>query len=299
MKVLVTGASGLVGAALVDFLHKSGHTVKKLIRSEWSKDLEGVAWDPDNGPYDPDELEGLDVVVNLAGESIAEGRWNEAKKDRIIKSRVLGTRHLVEAFKTLQIPPKVLINASAVGYYGSQGDTLLNENSPSGKGFLAEVCRQWEHVAEEAGKQGLRVVILRFGMILSPKGGALAKILTPFQLGMGGVLGDGNQYMSWIAIDDVIGIIYHAMTHSELSGPVNAVTPYPVTNKEFTKTLGSILHRPTLMHVPAFGLRFAYGEVADELLLASTRAEPRKLLEAEYHFLYPHLAEALHHVLGR
>ncbi len=250
MKVLVTGSSGLIGSALVNFLHTGGHTVRKLVRGEWSKDPEGIIWEPEHGVYDAEELEGLDGIVNLAGENVSIGRWNPAKKERISRSRIDGTHNLCTVLKTLKNPPKVLVNASAVGFYGNRGDEILDENSPAGQGFLAKVCQEWEKAAQEARTAETRVVLLRTGVVLSGRGGALQKMLFPFQLGLGGVIGDGKQYMSWISINDVIGIIYHALTHQEINGPINVVSPNPVTNQEFTKTLGKVLHRPTSISCP-------------------------------------------------
>jgi uncharacterized protein (TIGR01777 family) len=298
VKVLVTGSSGLVGTALVDFLRTGGHVVKRLVRGEWSNDPEGIAWDPESGVFEAEEIEGYDAIVNLAGENIA-GRWTEDKKSKILHSRVDGTKNLCKSLRELKNPPKVLISASAIGYYGNQGIELLSEDSSSGKGFLAEVCRQWESAAHEAEKAGIRVVILRLGIVLSGRGGVLAKMVPPFRLGLGGMIGDGSQYMSWIAIDDLVGIIYHALTHADLQGPVNAVSPNPVTNKEFVKTLGKVVRRPTLLPMPAFFAHLLMGEMADELLLSSERVEPRKLLESDYHFQYPQLEGALRHLLGR
>lgn len=299
MKVLVTGSSGLVGSALVDFIHTGGHQVRKLIRGEWTKDPEGIAWDPEHGAFDPEELEGLDAVVNLSGENISNHRWNIEVKKKIYDSRVEGTKDLCRTLKQLKRPPKVLINASATGYYGNRGDEILTEQSSPGSGFLADVCKDWEAAADEAKSAGIRVVKIRTGMVLSGLGGALTKMLLPFQLFLGGNLGDGNQYMSWITINDLIGIIYHAITHNDIEGPINTVSPNPVTNKEFTKTLGKIVKRPTIFTVPKFAGRLAFGEMADELLFSSQRVIPKKMQGTDYHFQYPDLEPALRHVLGK
>jgi hypothetical protein len=241
----------------------------------------------------------MDAIVHLAGENIAGGRWTAARKARIRDSRVIGTRTLCETLARLSQPPKVLVSASAIGYYGDRGAEPLWENSTFGTGFLADVCRAWEEATQPAVQKGIRVVLLRLGIVLSPAGGALAKMLLPFKLGLGGVLGRGNQYMSWIALDDVAGAMAHTLVTDTLQGPVNAVAPYPVTNREFTRTLGRILRRPTVFPLPAFAARLVFGEMADALLLASTRVEPKRLLATQYVFRYPELDGALRHLLGK
>jgi uncharacterized protein (TIGR01777 family) len=258
-----------------------------------------VPWDPAARSIATPGLEGLDAVVHLAGESIASGRWTAEKKARIRNSRVQGTQVLCEAFGQLARPPQVLVSASAIGYYGDRGTTVLREESRPGSDFLAEVCRAWEAATAPAVQRGIRVVLLRFGVVLSANGGALAKMLLPFKLGLGGVIGSGQQYMSWIALDDVIGAIQHALSTESLHGPANAVAPHPVTNREFTKTLGRVLRRPTLVPLPAFAARLAFGEMADALLLASQRVEPGRLLQSGYVFRYPELENALRHLLGQ
>jgi uncharacterized protein (TIGR01777 family) len=297
MKIAITGSTGLVGSALVPFLTTGGHQVTRIVRKS---STEGdVVWDPVTGQIDAGRLEGIDAVVHLAGENIAVRRWNAEQKARIRDSRVQGTKLLCETLAKLQRPPRVLISASAIGYYGDQGDRELTEESPSGSGFLPEVCREWEAATEAAKSAGIRIVQLRFGVILSPGGGALAKMLTPFRLGLGGRIGNGRQWMSWIALDDVIGCIHHALATDSLYGPVNAVAPRPVTNREFTRTLGKVLWRPTLFPMPGFMARLAFGEMANELLLASTRVLPRGLLDSGYRFLYGDLESALRHLLGK
>jgi len=297
MRILVTGASGLVGSALVPFLASRGDDVVRLVRAEPKPGTNEIRWDPDKGVDDVTALEGFDGVVHLAGENISEGRWTDEKKIRIRDSRVKGTRVLADLLAQLAEPPKVFVSASAIGFYGSRGDEVLNEQSASGDDFLAEVCREWELATRPAADKGVRVVNLRFGVILSREGGALEKMLTPFKLGVGGRVGDGWQYMSWITLDDVIGTIHHALTRDALHGPVNVVTPRAVTNREFTKTLGGVLSRPTLLPVPAFALRLAFGEMADALLLSSMRVEPLRLKESGYGFQYPELEGALRHLL--
>jgi uncharacterized protein len=297
MHILVTGASGLIGSALVSSLTAAGYSVTRLVRRPPQSGEKAVRWDPLTGFIDASALEGLDGVVHLAGESIDE-RWTAAKKVSIRDSRVKGTEVLCEALAQLASPPKVLVSASAIGYYGDRGEEILREESAPGSGFLVEVCRAWEAATEPARQAGLRTVQLRFGVVLSPAGGALAKILPPFRLGLGGVLGSGRQYMSWIALDDAIGAIQQAIVTDNLQGPTNAVAPEAVTNQEFTHTLGKILRRPTVVPLPAFAARLMFGEMADALLLASARVQPAKLLAVGYRFRYPTLAEALRHLLA-
>ena len=298
MKILITGSTGLVGSALIPSLKSSGHQIVRLVRSK-PKDASEVYWNPEQGTINAAELEGLDAVVHLAGENLAAGRWTDEKKKRIRESRVKGTRLLSETLAQLNEKRAVLVSASAVGFYGNRGDEILTEQSASGSDFLAEVCREWELATQAAAQAGIRVVNLRFGVIFSGEGGALKKMLTPFRLGVGGKLGSGRQYLSWIAIDDVVGAIEHALTNDSLRGAVNAVAPQAVTNREFTKTLGRVLSRPTIFPVPAFAARLAFGEMADATLLSSQRVEPERLNEAGYTFKYPTLEAALRHVLNK
>lgn len=299
MKVAITGSTGLVGSALVPFLTTGGHRVMRLVRSADGSGAENAAWNPSTGRIDAGRLEGLDAVVHLAGENIAARRWNAEQKARVRDSRLQGTRLLCESLARLRQPPRVLVSASAIGFYGDRGEEELNEENRSGSGFLPEVCREWEAATEPARAAGIRVLAIRFGIILSPKGGALSKMLTPFRLGMGGQIGNGQQWMSWIALDDAIGCIYHGLVTESLRGPVNAVAPNPVTNLEFTKTMGNVLCRPNLLPMPGFVARLAFGEMANELLLASTRVVPRALRDSNYQFLYPDLEGALCHLLGK
>ena len=296
MIVAVTGTSGLIGASLVSFLSKKDITVCKILH-ENPTDNE-ISWKPENGAWDSAFTKGIDGIVHLAGENIAAGRWTKEKKEKIRSSRIEGTKRLCEHVLKLPTPPSVFVCASAVGFYGDRGTEILNEDSSRGNGFLSDVCIGWEESANAISNAGIRVVNLRFSMVLSNAGGALAKMLTPFKMGMGGKIGSGKQYMSWVAIDDVTGAIYHALITDSLKGPVNVTSPNPVTNREFTKTLGRVLKRPTIMPMPAFAAGLAFGEMANELLLASTRAVPEKLSDAGYHFQYPDLESALKHILN-
>jgi len=243
-------------------------------------------------------LNGFDAVVHLAGENIA-GRWSQAKKAAIRDSRIKGTRLLAETLTRANQPPRVMVSASAIGFYGDRGDVILDEKATMGSGFLADVCKEWEDATKPASDAGIRVVNLRIGVVLTPAGGALAKMLTPFKLGVGGIMGSGKQYWSWVAIDDVVGAIGHALTTESLFGPVNAVAPEAATNHDLTKTLGKVLSRPTIFPMPAFAARLALGEMADALLLSSARVSPMKLIESGYTFKYPSLESALRHVLGK
>jgi len=298
MKIAVSGSGGLVGIALLRSLAAGGHRTIRLVRAA-PAGPDQIHWDPRTGRLDGASLEGVDAVVHLAGESIASGRWTEARKRRILESRVDGTRLLAGTIAALSRPPRVLVCASAIGYYGDRGDEVLREDSPPGGDFLAGVCRAWEGAAEAAAKKGVRVVHHRFGVILTPLGGALAKMLLPFRLGAGGVIGTGGQFVSWITLDDALGAVGHALARDTLRGAVNTVSPHPVTNREFTGALGRVLRRPVILPMPALLARVAFGEVADALLLSSQRVEPARLLATGYRFLHPDLEPALRHLLGR
>ena len=293
-RVLVSGASGLIGSALLPVLTSAGFEVVRLTRARTVGAGE-VSWDPDQA-LSPEPVSGFDAVVHLAGESIV-GRWTAAKKKRILESRVGPTVRLSKALALAPQPPRVLVTASAVGYYGNRGGEVLREESAPGSGFLADVCRQWEDAAEPAAQAGIRTVHVRFGLVLSSRGGALAKMLLPFRLGLGGRVGDGRQWWSWIHIDDVAGAILHTLK-TELSGPVNVVGPNPATNAEFTKVLGSVLTRPTIFPMPAFAARLFFGEMGDELLLASQRVEPAKLAGSGYRFEFEDLKQSLTKLLA-
>lgn len=298
MKVLVTGSSGLVGSALVSFLEGGGHEVYKLVRGRSDLFPNEIGWDPHRGVIFPALLEGFDAVVHLAGENIM-GIWTQAKKKRISESRVRGTKLLSQDLCQLKNPPAVFVCASAAGYYGNRGDEILTEQSDKGHGFLADVCEDWEEATRAASDKGIRTLNLRIGMVLSAKGGALKQMLPIFNWGLGGQVGSGNQYVSWIVIDDLMRIIDFVIQRESLAGPVNTVTSHPVTNKEFTKILGHLLHRPTFFSMPTFGVNLLFGELGREVLLASERVKPQKLEEAGFQFEYPYLEDALRHLLKK
>jgi uncharacterized protein (TIGR01777 family) len=294
----VTGASGLIGGALVPFLTAGGHEIRRLVRRA-PRGQDEIRWDPARGELDAAALGGVDAVVHLSGENVAGGRWTDARKARIRSSRIDSTRTLARALASAKPRPKVLVSASAIGYYGGRGEEWVTESSPPAADVLAGLAVDWEAAAAPAVEAGIRVAHPRIGLVLSPAGGALGKLLTPFRLGLGGVLGPGRQYMSWVALDDVLAGLHHALVDETVSGPFNLVAPEPVTNHEFTKTLGRVLGRPTACPVPAFVLRAALGEMADATLLASARVRPERLLSSGYRFRFPDLEGALRHLLGR
>ena len=297
MDIVVSGATGLVGSALNKELEGKGHSVIGLSRSKPSSE-NTIRWDPSRGQIDDSRLEGVGAVVHLAGENIV-GRWTEEKKRKILDSRVQGTRLLAEAIAGLSEKPRTMVCASAIGYYGDRGNELLREDSGPGDAFLSEVVKEWEASAKPAREAGIRVSNLRFGIVLSPEGGALGTTLPLFKIGGGGKVGSGKQWWSWVALDDVVGALVHALEDDSVEGAVNVASPNPLTNAEYTKVLGNVLNRPTFFPAPAPVLRLALGEVADELLLASARVEPAKLKETGYEFRYPELEGALLHLLER
>jgi uncharacterized protein (TIGR01777 family) len=299
MRILISGAKGFIGGPLSESLKQQGHEIVALTRTRPGPGDNAVHWHPVTGIVDPTKLEGFDAMVHLAGENIAAGRWTAEKKASLRESRVRGTHTLCAAIEKLKAPPKVLACASAIGYYGDRGEEVLDEDSLPGTGFLPDLCRDWEEATAPAADRGIRVARVRIGVVLDPAGGALQKMLLPFKLGGGGVIGSGKQYWSWITRADVIGAIQHVLNTEALRGPVNFVAPQPVTNYEFTKTLGKVLHRPTILPMPAFAARLALGEMADALLLASARVMPKRLQETGYTFQHPRLEEALHAVLGK
>ena len=299
MKALVTGATGLVGRRLVRELEGAAVLGRDPTRARAKLgDVTAFAWQPQVGPPPAEAFSGIDVVFHLAGEPVAEGRWTKDKKRAIRESRVEGTKNLVNALKSLKNRPGVLVAASAVGYYGDRGDEELVEGARPASTFLAEVCMAWEAEASKAAELGLRVVAARTGIVLAPDGGALARMLPPFRLGLGGHLGNGRQWMPWIHVDDVVGLLLHAARTEAVQGPMNVVSPSPVTNRDFTRTLGKALRRPALLPVPRFGLRAAFGEMS-QILMASQRALPKVAQDTGYRFCYEQLRPALDACLGK
>ena len=298
MNVLLTGSTGFIGSGLRSFLIKKQHTVRRMVRRVPAESDE-VGWDPSSGIMNLAAIEGADAVVHLAGENIAAGRWTAEKKRRIRESRIQGTRLLAQALARLSDPPKVMVSVSAIGYYGDRAEELLDEESGAGEGFLPELCREWEAATAAAATKGIRVVIPRVGMVLGAAGGALPRMLPLFRLGIGGRIGSGRQYVSWIAIDDLSGAIHHALHLNSLEGPFNAVSPNPVTNLIFSKTLGRVLSRPVLCTLPAFAARLALGQMAREALLASARVSSARLSASGYQFAFPDLEGALRHILQK
>lgn len=297
MRILISGANGLIGTALQSELHRRGHAVVRLTRGSAGPDA--VHWDPMAGEIDTAGLEGVQAVVHLAGESIAESRWTDEQKARILESRTRGTTLLAEAVVGMASPPSVVLSGSAIGYYGDRGDEVLTEASAPGTDFLADVCVRWEAAAQLFGAAGIRTCTLRTGIVLDADGGALAKQLLPFKLGVGGRLGSGRQWQSWITLEDEVGAICHLLD-ADVEGPVNLTAPNPVTNQEFTSTLGGVLHRPTLLPIPTFAPALLYGrELVESLLLVSQRVQPSALLDSGYVFAHPTLEPALRAVLDR
>lgn len=296
MKILISGASGLVGTHLIPTLLAKGNQVYKLVRHA-PRGMDEIEWDAEKGFTDEEQLENFDAVIHLAGDNVASENWSEEKKRKIRDSRVVGTRVLVDALKRRINPPKHFVSASAIGFYGSREAEIVNEESAVGKGFLPEICQEWENEALKAANFGARVVMLRIGVVLAKDGGALAKMLTPFKFGVGGIVGSGKQYMSWIALDDLIKIIHFVLENVEINGAINAVAPDAVTNEEFTRTLGKVLGRPTFLPIPEFAIKLLFGEMGETLLLEGTRVYPQKLLDAKFDFDFTNLETAMRHVL--
>jgi uncharacterized protein (TIGR01777 family) len=299
MKILITGASGLIGTALQKSFAEKGYEVLLAGRRFINKP-DHVVWDPEKGfgVEGLKKIEGIDAIIHMAGEPISAWRWTEEKKKAIRDSRVIGTRTIIDDIAKLKTRPKVLISASGIGYYGDREDEILNERSGIGDTFLAEVARDWEAEARKAENYGVRVVLTRNGIVLSKDGGALAAMMTPFSLGVGGVVGSGKQWMSWIALDDLVRLINFALENDEIEGAINAVAPNPVTNEEFTKTLGEVIHRPTFLPLPKFAVDLMMGEMGDALLLDSTRVVPDKLEKAGFEFKFPELKAALENAVN-
>jgi uncharacterized protein len=299
-RILVSGASGPIGRTLLPSLKSNGARITRLTRnsaaSHSTGDEEHISWDPEQ-TIPPQVVSGFDAVIHLAGETIA-GRWTEAKKAKILNSRVVGTRNLAQALAQTREKPGVFVCASAIGYYGNRGDELLREQGSAGTGFLAHVCQQWETATAPAEQAGIRTARTRFGVVLSPKGGALQKMQLPFKLGLGGAIGDGLQWWSWIDVQDLVGAIHHILKTDLLQGPVNVVAPRPVTNAEFTKTLASALSRPAILPMPAFAVKLLLGQMGEEVLLGSQRVEPSKLISSGYPFRFRELSTSLNRILN-
>ena len=298
MKILITGASGLIGKALQRSFDHRGYQMLLATRGE-PKNANQIQWSVEEGFREEDlgRLEGLDAVIHLAGENISGLRWTDEKKKAIRDSRVKGTHNVVNTLANLKEKPKVFIAGSAMGFYGDRGDEIVTESSPPGDNFLADVCREWEMESRRAEDSGIRTVLLRTSIVLSKDGGALATMMTPFKFGVGGVIGSGKQWMSWVALDEVVEIVNYAIENRELRGAVNVASPNPVTNEEFTKTLGEVLYRPTFLPLPEFAVNLVFGEMGDALLLNSTRVEPKRLQEAGYEFKFKNLKSALEHAV--
>ncbi|MFI5334980.1 MAG: TIGR01777 family oxidoreductase [Chlamydiales bacterium] len=297
LKILVSGSTGLIGSALVPFLRAAGHHVVPLARSKKGVDPSSLTWHPESGELEINSLEGFDLVIHLAGENIAKRRWTKDQKQRLFLSRTRDTWFLTQALLRLNSPPKTVICASACGIYGDRGDELLTEESSPGQGFLADLCVKWEEAASTLEKRNIRLIQSRFGPGLSSNGGFLEKMLPFFRLGLGGKLGSGKQLIPWVALDDMVGALYHLIAHQEIKGAVNICSPEPVTQEVFAKTLAQLLHRPAFFHIPSFLVRLAFGELADALLLSSQNARPKKLLESKYEFRYQKLKDALETII--
>jgi uncharacterized protein (TIGR01777 family) len=297
MKVLITGASGLVGTELQKSFTEKGYELLLASRKE-STDDKHIQWSIEEGFTDPEKLEGVDVVVHLAGENVSGLRWTDEKKKAIRDSRILGTRNVVDAMSKLKKKPHTFIASSAIGFYGERGEEEVTESSAAGDNFLAGVCKEWEAESRRAEDAGIRTVLLRTGIVLSKDGGALSTMLLPFKMGVGGVVGSGKQWMSWISMEDEIAVINYAIENENIRGAVNAVSPNPVTNHDFTKTLGEVLYRPTFLPLPEFAVSMIFGEMGDALLLASTKVMPKRLEDAGFEFMYPNLKVAIENAVA-
>lgn len=298
-RILISGASGFIGTPLVSFLASQGHVIVSLVRSTDRHAPNSIVWDPEVGSARSEDFEGFDAAIHLAGEPLTLTRWSAKKREKILQSRTVGTMFLSHLLSTVNRPPRLFLSASAVGYYGNRGEEILTEESQAGNGFLANVCCAWEKASFSIRNRGARVVHTRFGMVLGPNGGALKKMLTPFRLGLGGALGSGKQWVSWVQRDDLIRAIAHILNDESLEGPINVASPNPVRQEEFAKTLADLLHRPHFFNLPAWVLRLCYGMAADELLLSSTRVKSTKLLAAKFSFNYPDLRSALYRAVQK
>jgi uncharacterized protein len=299
LTVAITGASGLIGKGLCHFLTTGGHRVIRLVRDSRKVGEDAVYWNPATGEIDTEGLAGADAVVHLGGTSLASGRWTDDRKRAILNSRVQGTELIARALAGMRNGPRTLVSSSAVGYYGDRGSESLDETAKPGRGFLADVCRAWEGATKNAERAGIRVVVLRSGLALSPAGGALGRMLLPFKMGLGGRLGSGKQYVSWIDLDDVVAAIHHVLYTESLRGPVNATAPHPVTNSTFTAALGRALGRPTVVPVPSLAVKAIFGQLGTEALLWGQRVMPRNLLDSGFHFVYEGVEDSLLFQLGR
>jgi len=299
MTILISGTSGLIGSSIIPFLTTGGHRVIRLVRKPVDNFMDEIFWDPISGILSLEEVGRVDAVLHLAGENLGNGRWTKARKKKIIESRVKGTELISKAIAALEDPPEVMLCASAIGFYGNRGDKVLSEIDGPGDDFISSLCNNWENAAGRALEKGIRTVFLRIGVALTPEGGALQRLLLPFNLCLGGKIGSGRQYISWIDMEDIIGAIYHSLTSMDITGPVNVVSPNPVTNLQFTKSLGRILSRPTPFPIPAFAIKLGFGQMGREILLSSTKVKPDVLIEAGYCFKNPDIDTALRQMLGK